>query len=253
MKSEPMTGDFKFVFRGPSKKEREILIKKCIRALESDNDRDFYQATAAAEYVGSDKRLVEPLIKAYKRRRGWKRSLVKGALNYLGYKTNRQEKESAYKKSNKVYTLDVYLIGGPVTKEFSDKVVCRRIQIKGSQTLKNLHDIIFKAFARYEEHFYEFILGKGPYDRSEIYSIPVDGSVVGRNKNEGDVTKTTIESLKLEVNRAFGYRFDFGDDWLHQINVVAIKEHLEKKKYPRIIKRTGKSPPQYPDIEDKAE
>jgi hypothetical protein len=65
----------------------------------------------------------------------------------------------------------------------------------------------------------------------------------------GSVKDTTIDSLGLEEGRAFGYRFDFGDEWLHQIDVVGIDENESSEKYPRIIDRTGKSPPQYPDID----
>ncbi|RWX51876.1 pRiA4b ORF-3-like protein [Candidatus Electrothrix marina] len=45
-------------------------------------------------------------------------------------------------------------------------------------------------------------------------------------------------------------KFDFGDDWWHQINVVSITEPVSapKGKYPKIIKRKGDSPPQYPDV-----
>ncbi|MDI6916277.1 MAG: hypothetical protein QMC80_00595 [Thermoplasmatales archaeon] len=154
------------------------------------------------------------------------------------------------KGSDKVYMLDVFLIGGPVTKEFEGKEISRTVQIKGNQTLQDLHRIIFEAFDRWEEHLYEFILGKGPHDRSEIYSLPVDRSGFGDDENEGDVTKTTIESLGLKVDRAFGYRFDFGDDWLHQINVVDIADRSKSGKYQKIIKRVSESPPQYPDLDE---
>ena len=62
----------------------------------------------------------------------------------------------------------------------------------------------------------------------------------------GWVDQTTIESLGLKVGRSFGYWFDFGDDWWHQINVERIDDHVPKGRFPRIIKRHGKSPPQYP-------
>ena len=51
--------------------------------------------------------------------------------------------------------------------------------------------------------------------------------------------------LGLEVGRSFGYWFDFGDDWWHQINVEAIEEKVPGGKFPRVTKRVGKSPPQY--------
>jgi len=75
--------DFEIEFVGPSRKEKKLLVQKCIRGLKSKNDRDFYQATAAAEFVGRDKRLVRPLIEAFKKRRGWKRQLVLQAIEYL--------------------------------------------------------------------------------------------------------------------------------------------------------------------------
>ena len=55
------------------------------------------------------------------------------------------------------------------------------------------------------------------------------------------------------VNQAFGYWFDFGDDWWHQINVVAIEEKVKRGKYPKVVKRTGKSPPQYIDWDEEGE
>jgi len=159
-------------------------------------------------------------------------------------------KSASVKSSDRVYTLRVYLLAGPVTKEFEGKEISRIIQIKGNQTLKDLHRAIFRAYDRWEEHFYEFNLGKGPYDRSCIYSLPSRVAVFEGNEKIGDVTKTTINSLGLRVDRAFGYWFDFGDDWVHQINVIRIGRPSGKKRYPRIIKRVGKSPPQYPDIDE---
>jgi len=67
---------------------------------------------------------------------------------------------------------------------------------------------------------------------------------------EGDVRTTTIDSLGLEVGRAFGYLFDFGDEWLHQINVTAIEETPGKGRYPKIAEKVGKSPPQCPEEDE---
>jgi hypothetical protein len=64
------------------------------------------------------------------------------------------------------------------------------------------------------------------------------------------VALTTIGSLGLKVDDAFGYWFDFGDDWWHQINVVAIADEAPRGKYPKVTKRVGKSPPQYVDWDE---
>ena len=66
----------------------------------------------------------------------------------------------------------------------------------------------------------------------------------------GTVDSTRIDSVGLKKNAAFGYWFDFGDDWWHQINVIAIHDEIPKGKYPKVVKRVGDSPPQYPDLEE---
>ena len=66
----------------------------------------------------------------------------------------------------RIYTLEVFLITGPVTERFAKKnpVMSRTIQIRGDQTLEDLHHAIFDAFDRWEEHLYEFQLGEKPKD-----------------------------------------------------------------------------------------
>ena len=67
---------------------------------------------------------------------------------------------------------------------------------------------------------------------------------------DGINTETKIGSLDLEVGEPFGYWFDFGDDWRHQINVISIKGNIPKGNYPKIIDRVGESPPQYADFDE---
>jgi hypothetical protein len=68
--------------------------------------------------------------------------------------------------SVRLYTLEVFLLSGPITKEFArtNPVVSRAIVMRGDQTLEQLHHAIFGAFDREEEHMYEFQFGKGPMD-----------------------------------------------------------------------------------------
>jgi hypothetical protein len=153
-----------------------------------------------------------------------------------------------------LYTLEIFIIGGPVTEKFAKRnpVVSRTIKIRGDQTLGDLHRAIFDAFGRSDEHMYEFQFGKGPNDpKSKRYVLP--GAFELHHSEPGiagELTQTTIDSLGLKVDQAFGYWFDFGDDWWHQINVVAIDDNAPKGKYPKVVKRVGKSPPQYADEDE---
>ncbi|MBI4481541.1 MAG: hypothetical protein HY652_01490 [Acidobacteria bacterium] len=120
-----------------------------------------------------------------------------------------------------LYTFDIFIISGPMTEKFArnNKVISRTIQIRGDQTLEDLHHAIFDAFDREEEHMYEFqIGGKGPMDpKARRYVLPMamEEPIPGPRKPAGNVTRTTIGSLGLKVDDAFGYWFDFGDDWWH--------------------------------------
>jgi Plasmid pRiA4b ORF-3-like protein/LexA DNA binding domain len=144
-----------------------------------------------------------------------------------------------------LYVLSVYLSGGPVSKKFANKEISRWIEIRGDQTLEQLHDAIFKAYDRWENHAYEFQLGKRPFD-PEGPNYGVDGSSSGK-KAARDARTTTLDDLDLKPERVFGYWFDFGDDWYHQVQVERIEQAIPTVTYPRVIKRVGKSPPQYPD------
>ena len=161
-------------------------------------------------------------------------------------------------QDDRLFTLDVGIVGGPMSEKFIKKneVVARTIQIRGDQTLEDLHYAIFDAFKRFDQHMYEFqIGGKRPMDpkaRRYVLSGAMD-EMFTDSRPAGDVALTTIGSLGLKVGDAFGYWFDFGDDWWHQINVVAITEKAGRGKYPRVTKRMGKSPPQYVDWDEEDE
>ncbi|HYB73424.1 MAG TPA: plasmid pRiA4b ORF-3 family protein [Candidatus Sulfotelmatobacter sp.] len=161
---------------------------------------------------------------------------------------------NAGKSGLPLYTLEVRILNGPMTSKFvkKNRVISRTIQVRGDQTLQQLHRAIFHAFDREEEHMYEFqIGGKGPMDpKARSYVLPMAMDDLFTDKPPaGDVTRTTIAPLGLKVNDAFGYWFDFGDDWWHQINVVAIDAQVEHGRYPRVTGRVGESPPQYVDWE----
>ncbi len=163
--------------------------------------------------------------------------------------------QPAQQDTVRLYTLEVFIISGPVARKFAKKnpVVSRTIQIRGDQTLEDLHHAVFDAFGRWEEHMYEFQFGKRPMDpKARRYVLP-DALEIQKgqpNPPVGRVDQTTIDSLGLKVGDRFGYWFDFGDDWWHQINVDAIEDKAPRGKFPKVTKRVGESPPQYADEEE---
>ncbi len=163
--------------------------------------------------------------------------------------------QTAEHGNGRLYTLDVFLIGGPISEKFAKKnpVVSRTIQIRGDQTLADLHEAIFDAFGREEEHMYEFQFGDRPMDpkaRRYVLRQTFAEEQGEPNPPKGSVEATTLESLGLKVGDPFAYWFDFGDDWWHQINVEGVEDKVPTGKFPKVTKKVGKSPPQYADEED---
>jgi hypothetical protein len=143
-----------------------------------------------------------------------------------------------------LYILWVFLKGGPISEKFANKEISRVIEIRGDQTLEDLHQAIFRAYDRRDEHQYEFQLGKRPFDPAgPNYGIP--NRRPKRKSKSGDARTMRFDDLHLEPHRTFGYWFDFGDGWYHQVQVERIEQAIPTVTYPRVIKRVGKSPPQY--------
>ena len=145
----------------------------------------------------------------------------------------------------KIYTFKVAL-------DF-DKRTYRVIEICGNQTLDTFHEIIFDAFARYEEHLYSFYLTRKPiksirrrYSFTEYTSSEAVENGYADSKIH-DAYSTNVEQLKLNVKEKIYYLFDFGDSWWHEITLLSVTDLkiTSNKDYPRIIKTIGKSPPQY--------
>ena len=156
---------------------------------------------------------------------------------------------------HRVYELEVCLLSGPITRRFARKspVISRTIEVRGDQTLEQLHDAIFEAFDRWDQHMYEFqVGGRGPMDpEAKRYVRPMAmDDPIDTGPPAGNVAQVTIGTMGLEAEQAFGYWFDFGDNWWHQIDVVAIRDTPAGGKYPRVTASVGDSPPQYADLDD---
>jgi hypothetical protein len=138
--------------------------------------------------------------------------------------------------------------------------IWRRIAIRSDQSLEQLHDAIFDAFDRDDEHLYSFYLPQ-PGSRGEArirtaaeYTHPAcveDAGPFGSNAR--NAAKTCLVDLILTKGQKFDYLFDFGDDWWHDITVEVTDGESDGGKYPRIVERKGESPPQYPSDDDEFE
>lgn len=181
--------------------------------------------------------------------------------------TKKKKRDSFWVQNDaRLFRFSVKLIDGPMSETFmkANPKIIRVIEMRGDDTLGYLHEMIFKAFNRFDPHLYEFQFGgKKPMDRKfthryimeEIFEEEKDDPLFGdmepyANLQTGNAETTTVGSLNLEKKDKFFYWFDFGDDWWHEITVKAIEPEVDaRKKYPRIAEKIGKSPKQYDESE----
>ena len=153
-----------------------------------------------------------------------------------------------------VYTLEVTITEGLMFDDFvrDNPVISRTIEIRGDQTLNQLHKAILQAFDRWDDcHLHEFHFGKKPRERhARRYVMPFILDDPDEEPAAGSVTTTRMGRLDLNVGSVFWYWYDFGDDWYHEIKVLAVGEVEPKAKYPRVVATIGESPPQYRQWDD---
>lgn len=142
-----------------------------------------------------------------------------------------------------------------------NKRVYRNIEILENQTLAILHEIIFDAFDRYDEHLYSFFMtGKSTRSTRTIYDSPEYTHPMALQQQYGlgfkkqyNAAESTIGKLSLREKEKLYYLFDFGDEWWHELTVLKIQNAAQSKQYPKIVKKAGESPDQYPDYEEEDE
>jgi len=130
------------------------------------------------------------------------------------------------------------------------KRIWRKIAIRGDQSLATLHDAIFVAFDRDDDHLYSFYFSSKPTStsRNRLDGALRYGCPYSETDDRADTTR--IDSLPLKPKGQFEYLFDYGDEWWHEITLEEIQPPQNEIKYPLIIESRGDSPTQYPDDED---
>ena len=129
-----------------------------------------------------------------------------------------------------------------------DSTISRTFEIEGTDTLDDLHMEIQRGFDWDNDHMYSFFLSDRIWDRQNEYS----GNPLGEHMpaSFGDISKpageTEIGDLALEKGSVFKYLFDYGDEIVHNIEIVDIYENENPEAvFPKLIRSIGEAPPQY--------
>jgi hypothetical protein len=120
--------------------------------------------------------------------------------------------------------------------------IWRRIQVPRDYSFWDLHVAIQDAMGWLDYHLHEFEL-KHPDSQTIVrIGIPDDDFDWNRETLAGWVV--AIADYFTEANRTAIYTYDFGDGWVHKIELERIESGSPQKKYPACIGGERACPPE---------
>lgn len=113
-----------------------------------------------------------------------------------------------------------------------EPLIWRRVLVRADTTLHELHRAIQLLFQWYDYHLYRFDVG------NRVFEAP-DEEAEGE-----DSTKARLGRLGLSAGDAFSYTYDFGDDWVHIVEVEALESVTDQAWLPWVIDGARRGPPE---------
>jgi len=123
--------------------------------------------------------------------------------------------------------------------------IYRIIGIQNNRSLSSFAKIIVSSFGFNFDHCYGFYDNLNrPFDSKEMYELFTD---IGEEPTEGalGVEHVRISRVFDSVGKKLLFLFDYGDNWYFTVELLEIKKIGDRVKYPKVIKRVGRTPKQY--------
>ena len=124
----------------------------------------------------------------------------------------------------------------------------REISLLTSQTLSTLARVIVNSFGFYFDHpfgFYDNL--DNTFESENIFELFTDLPEVEHTKGAFGVTYVKISRAFDRVGKKMKFLFDYGDGWQFITELLEIKPANRSRKNPRVIKKVGIAPEQYPE------
>lgn len=131
-----------------------------------------------------------------------------------------------------------------VSLQLEKQHVWRRLVVPINRTFENLHDILQTAFGWNNYHFHEFYIYDKATSDKPIVNLVCDEEAFGfPSEIEMRLEKGIPLSEFIPLYKNLMYRYDFGDDWQHDIEVEQIIEDYDTP-YSTCLDGEGKTPPE---------
>jgi len=119
----------------------------------------------------------------------------------------------------------------------------RTIEMRETQTLQGLHNVIIKELRWDDDHLYSFFMDNKAWSNNKECEYARPGQEEPLDSNSASIP---LNKLGLKPEQKFLYIFDFGDDHQFRIQVKGFGKTTAGKKYPLTAEAKGKAFMQYP-------
>lgn len=136
---------------------------------------------------------------------------------------------------------------------FRDKKIIREIEVLENTNLYKFAEAIIGAYDFYFDHAFGFFsaIGERYFDSERKYELFADLEDEDIEPTGAkSVKKTKINEVWKNIGDKILFLFDYGDNWLFVVELIGFGQKEAKAKYPRVIKKVGQPPEQYPEAEE---
>lgn len=134
-------------------------------------------------------------------------------------------------QTNTIYQLKISL-------EELGPLVWRRVLVPNQIRLSDLHSIIQSVMPWSESHMHQFIVD------GKFYGVPSPNEADFGIEETLDERSVTLSEIAPAAKSGFYYEYDFGDSWIHNVEVEKVLTVDPKLTYPVCIDGAGCAPPE---------
>ena len=120
----------------------------------------------------------------------------------------------------------------------TEPAIWRRVEVASALTLKDLHAVIQAVMGWENSHLYQFHVGRQTIDG------PGMGDIGFSSQRNITAARVGLDELIEGRIKRFGYLYDMGDSWEHELRIEKLLPADPNARYPRYIDGAGACPPE---------
>lgn len=126
-----------------------------------------------------------------------------------------------------------------ITIEDIDPPVWRQLLVPRSMTLADLHDVIQEAFGWWDYHLHEYEVGGLSFGDAEY----LNEMLSEEDRHSFPEDQVRLRDFSAQTPHFF-YVYDFGDNWVHRIELVGLRVMEPGRRYPACVGGARSRPPE---------